>query len=424
MHQAGDRALPNGEQQHGRVPTCENALYSSPCPPPRPMSTNSHHGCTVKAEQDGGGANFAARKSINQENWRDGDGPPSPAVNQARDPPGPMKAPAACVPGAASRTPASVILSPPEIFAAMARAGGEKCKFPFYKLAYLSILAGAYIGFGFAIALLVAGGMNQAPSNPDKSQVNVGVYRLVVGFFSFPFSLALVLINGGEVWTSMPMYSMCALYEGKCSVLDVLRVNAISWCGNFAGAGMQCGLFIASGIFEGEDSRHVRFLVEEKVSAGFGRIFVKSILGMWLIGLAVWQGNAAQDLTGKAIGVLMPTSFFGALGLENSTANMFVYPMGTFYGANITAGQFVADGIVAVSLGNIVATMLMIATSYATIYGRIPMLVEDAAQKVLSVEDAPKPEPECCWKPGTAEVLIERQSSLQQPASRRCRGCV
>eukprot|EP00200_Dunaliella_tertiolecta_P000484 CAMPEP_0202365834 /NCGR_PEP_ID=MMETSP1126-20121109/16697_1 /ASSEMBLY_ACC=CAM_ASM_000457 /TAXON_ID=3047 /ORGANISM="Dunaliella tertiolecta, Strain CCMP1320" /LENGTH=340 /DNA_ID=CAMNT_0048960783 /DNA_START=406 /DNA_END=1428 /DNA_ORIENTATION=+ len=338
-------------------------------------------------------------------------------------PPEPLKVPAACAPDAGSKTKASMILSPPEIYREIARTGGEKCKFPFYKLAYLSILAGAYIGFGFATALLVAGTMNQAPSNPDKSQVNVGVYRLVVGFFSFPFSLAMVLLNGGELWTSMPMYSMCALYEGKCSVLDVLRVNVISWCGNFAGAGLQCGLFIASGVFDGEESRHLLFLVEEKVSAGFGRIFVKAILAMWLVGLAVWQGNAAQDLTGKAIGVFMPTSIFGALGLENATANMFLYPIGTYYGANITAGQFVADGIVAVTLGNIVATAFMVATSYATIYGRIPVLVESTAQKVLSVKDAPKTEPEC-WEPGTAQVSVRGECSLQHPASQRCEGCV
>lgn len=85
----------------------------------------------------------------------------------------------------------------------------------------------------------------------------------------------------------------------------------------------------------------------------------------------------------------------GALGLENATANMFLYPIGTYYGANITAGQFVAHGFVASSIGNFVATVLMIATSYAAIFGPIPMLVEDTVQKVVNhVKDVPESEPE------------------------------
>jgi formate/nitrite transporter FocA (FNT family) len=31
-----------------------------------------------------------------------------------------------------------------------------------------------------------------------------------------------------------------------------------------------------------------------------------------------------QDLTGKAFGIFMPKSMFGALGLEHTTANLFL----------------------------------------------------------------------------------------------------
>jgi len=52
---------------------------------------------------------------------------------------------------------------------ACACAGCEKAKFSWYKLVMLSILAGAYVGFGYTTALMVGGLMEQAPSNPDQS---------------------------------------------------------------------------------------------------------------------------------------------------------------------------------------------------------------------------------------------------------------
>lgn len=40
-----------------------------------------------------------------------------------------------------------------------------------------------------------------------------------------------------------------------------------------------------------------------QVHHGFGNTLVRGIFANWLVGVAVWQANAAQDLTGKAIAI-------------------------------------------------------------------------------------------------------------------------
>jgi formate/nitrite transporter FocA (FNT family) len=51
----------------------------------------------------------------------------------------------------------------------------------------------------------------------------------------------------------------------------------------------------------------VRYLKEvisiKKVSASFGATVVKGIFANWLVCVATWQANAAQDLTGKAVAI-------------------------------------------------------------------------------------------------------------------------
>jgi hypothetical protein len=49
---------------------------------------------------------------------------------------------------------------------------------------------------------------------------------------------------------------------------------------------------------------------------------VRGILCNWLVCLAVWQANAAQDIISKAVAVWLPISAFVAMGFEHCIANM------------------------------------------------------------------------------------------------------
>lgn len=64
-------------------------------------------------------------------------------------------------------------------------------------------------------------------------------------------------------------------------------------------------------------------LAHKKVSYGWGETLVKGVFANWLVCVATWQANAAQDLTGKAVGVWLPISAFAMLGFEHCVGECF-----------------------------------------------------------------------------------------------------
>lgn len=63
--------------------------------------------------------------------------------------------------------------------------------------------------------------------------------------------------------------------------------------------------------------RYIQLLAHKKVSKGWGEVLVQGIFANWLVCIATWQANAAQDMTGKAVAVWLPISAFAMLGFEH-----------------------------------------------------------------------------------------------------------
>jgi formate/nitrite transporter FocA (FNT family) len=101
----------------------------------------------------------------------------------------------------------------------------------------------------------------------------------------------------------------CAWWERKVSLAACLRVWAVSWVGNFAGAAVFVGLMVASGAFDGKDA-FTLLLAAKKTHHGFGKCLVLGIFCNWLVCLATWMSVAAQDLVGKFVAVWLPISAF------------------------------------------------------------------------------------------------------------------
>ena len=76
----------------------------------------------------------------------------------------------------------------------------------------------------------------------------------------------------------------------------------VSWFGNFIGCAIFVGLMYAAGIYEGKNW-FTLYLATKKVHYGWGKVFVRGIFANWLVGIATWMANAAQDLTGKAVAI-------------------------------------------------------------------------------------------------------------------------
>lgn len=263
----------------------------------------------------------------------------------------------------------ALILSPPEIYAEIAHLGYEKAQYPWYKVLALSIIAGGYVGLGAATCYLIGGLMNQAPSYPDKSQHNYGVFKLVFGAVGFPFAFMTIVVCGSELFTSQCAYTTAAWLEKQIPLTKVVKMLVITWCGNFIGCIIVAYLFHAGEVFEHKDD-YLKMVFNDKLKLSWSVVIVKGIFANWLVGIATWMANASLDLTGKAVAVWLPISSFAAIGFEHCVANMFVFMMAISQGSKATIKQILWDNLVPSTIGNYIGGAFFVAASYSFIYGK------------------------------------------------------
>jgi formate transporter len=259
--------------------------------------------------------------------------------------------------------------------------GVKKASMAFEPLFALSILAGAFIGFGAALSTTAAAGAD--------GMLPYGVVRLISGFV-FSLGLVLVVIGGAELFTGNNLIVM-AWANGRVSTLLLLRNWLIVYLGNFVGAvGIAILVFFGGHYLFGGGTVGMTALAiaDTKTAFGFGEAFVLGILCNILVCLAVWMSYSGRTTVDKVVAVVPPITAFVALGFEHSIANMYFIPYGllvkynageAFWGLiGSSAGEypglnlwhFVTNNLVPVTLGNIIGGAVLVGIVYWFVYLR------------------------------------------------------
>jgi formate/nitrite transporter len=206
--------------------------------------------------------------------------------------------------------------APYDIVKTVNQAGLIKARMSLSKTLILGFLAGAFIGFGGFLAIMV--GM-------------------------------LVVIAGSELFTGNTAVSIPGLLSGRITWYGWLKNLFLSYTGNLIGS-LLIAYFLAyqtnllgsapwlDFIIRLSELKvyagfWVLFLKGIGVSAGFWVLFLKGIGCNWLVCLSIWLAMASEEIAGKILGLWFPIMAFVALGFEHSIANMFFIPVGIFYGA-------------------------------------------------------------------------------------------
>jgi len=220
-----------------------------------------------------------------------------------------------------------------------------------------------------------------------------GLVGLMFGLL-FPVNLVLILLTGGQLFTGNSAAMPAAVYEGKATVMDLIKNWCLVWIGNQSGALLFAALVYASG---GLDNDGTKFFaaatVVKKCSSLWGQTFIKAIMCNWLVCMAVWLQGQAQDMSGKVLGIYIPISAFVAMGFEHCVANMFILPFGLMAGAEWSDGEALNVGdilwynLIPATLGNAFAGAFIVAGGYSFAFGRL-------GNETLPSEAAKEPEPE------------------------------
>lgn len=260
--------------------------------------------------------------------------------------------------------------TPVEIARRVEAAGETKARMALLPLSMLSVLAGAFIGLGAMLSVMV---------RADAS-LGFATSTLLSGLV-FSLGLLMVVVAGAELFTGNNLLVM-AWAEGRISTPQVLRNWGVVCLGNLAGAAGLAWLVMASGHTElnaGAVGQKVVQIALAKQALPGWTAFLRGVLCNILVCMAVWMAMGGRSVLDKAVAVVFPVMAFVAAGFEHSIANMYFLPQAMLLqahgvladGPTVTLASMLGS-LLPVIAGNLVGGAVLVGGVYWTIYLRQP----------------------------------------------------
>ena len=260
--------------------------------------------------------------------------------------------------------------SPAEIARRVETVGETKARMALLPLAMLGVLAGAFIGLGAMLFILV------------RSDASLGfAASTFAGGLVFSLGLLMVVVAGAELFTGNNLLVM-AWADRRISSAQVLRNWTVVCAANLVGAASLALLVFWSGhpqLNGGAVGQKVVQIALAKQDLPFWIALVRGVLCNILVCMAVWMALAGRSVVDKAVAVVFPIMAFVAAGFEHSIANMYLMPLAMLLQSSGVAaeGQLVSwsgmlGNLVPVILGNLLGGAGLVGLVYWAIYLRQP----------------------------------------------------
>lgn len=263
--------------------------------------------------------------------------------------------------------------APAEIAHRVRTAGVEDAQRPLVQTMALAIIGGGMLGIAAAASTAAMAGPGPV----------TGLVR-VVGGLVFGLGLSLVMVGGGELFTSNNLIAM-AWVSRKVHTVNLLIRWVVVYVGNAIGAVSISVLLVLGGTYDvGDGAVGIRALsaAVSKVDRSFEQHVALGILGNALVCLAVWLCFSARSTTDRILSCVLPMIGLVTLGVDHIVANLHYLSAGillrtrTFDGvvpaelaAQVTAGP-VARNLLGVTIGNLIGGSLLVAIVYWFVYLR------------------------------------------------------
>ena len=259
--------------------------------------------------------------------------------------------------------------APAEIARRIRTGGAAKARLALAPLVMLGVLAGAFIGLGSMLSVIVRA---DAGLGFAASQFLAGAV--------FSLGLLMVVVAGAELFTGNNLLVL-AWAEGRITAAQVMRNWMVVGTANFAGAVGLALLVHLSGHTDmggGAIGRAVVRVALAKQQLPWQEAFVRGVLCNVLVCMAVWMAMAGRSVVDKAVAVVFPVTAFVAAGFEHSIANMYLLPLAMLVqsGAGIEPGggavtlAGMAANLLFVTAGNLLGGSVLVGLTYHLIYGR------------------------------------------------------
>lgn len=260
-------------------------------------------------------------------------------------------------------------VKPNEMIAEALKVAARKVDLSVRDLLLRGILAGALLGYATSLAFIV---------------VSQGLPP-IVGAILFPGGFVMLVLLGMELATGNFALLPLGAMTGELGISAILRNWGWVYLGNLLGSVLYAVLFYVAitnwGTSDGGAlGELVRQAAQKKTVAymamgtkGWMTAVVKGILCNWMVTLGAVLALASRSTIGKVVAMWLPIMTFFAHGYEHSIVNMYVIPAGMLLGAPVSIGKWWLWNQIPVTVGNIVAGVVLTAwVFYATYRAKLP----------------------------------------------------
>ena len=260
-------------------------------------------------------------------------------------------------------------VKPNEMIAEALKVAATKVDLSVRDLLLRGIMAGALLGYATSLAFIV---------------VSQGLPP-IVGAILFPGGFVMLVLLGMELSTGNFALLPLGAMTGELGMSGILRNWGWVYLGNLLGSVLYAVLFYVAitnwGTSDGGAlGELVRQAAQKKTVAymamgtkGWMTAVVKGILCNWMVTLGAVLALASRSTIGKVVAMWLPIMTFFAHGYEHSIVNMYVIPAGMLLGAPVSIGKWWLWNQIPVTVGNIVAGVVLTAwVLYATYHAKLP----------------------------------------------------
>ncbi|WP_456326432.1 formate/nitrite transporter family protein [Palaeococcus sp. (in: euryarchaeotes)] len=240
---------------------------------------------------------------------------------------------------------------------ACSNIGYTKTKATPSKLLFAGFMAGAYIAFGFMLAIVASASFH----SKFGTFPNTSLFKLLLGAV-FPVGLIAVLVGGADLWTGNAQIVSISKLTKKVEIKDVLYNWVGSYAGNFIGSVFLAFLAIyGTGLFANGLFKDVLVGIGTyKVNITPWKAFWLAVGCNWLVNVAIWLYVRAKDTAGKVLVTWFPIFAFVAIGFEHSIANMWAITSAIFASNYAITWLDFFKNIIPVTIGNAVGGFLFV----------------------------------------------------------------
>jgi formate/nitrite transporter len=286
-------------------------------------------------------------------------------------------------------------VSPKELLQEAVQLGKRKSELSIRDMLIRGTLAGAFLGYATSLVFVV---------------LSQGLPP-IVGAILFPVGFVILVLLGLELVTGNFALLPAGLMAGTVRFTKLLRNWGWVYLGNMIGSVLYAALFyLAITNWHTGNGGAVADLVKQVAQkktlayaalgySGWATAVVKAVLCNWMVTIGALLALASRSTFGKIAAMWLPIMTFFALGFEHSVVNMFLIPSGMMLGAPISTFQWLFWNLLPVTIGNIIAGVVLTGmalnatypTEIAPVIKQVPELATGQDQQETAFGTAVKP---------------------------------